>query len=182
MSGRTEISLYFISAISIVAAATDLRWGRVFNWLTLPAIVLGVVFSTFTGGIAGAADSLLGVGIGLLLFGWMFLLHAMGGGDVKLLMALGAWGGARFAEETAVLSVLLGGVMAVVLLVLTGRIMGFARRLFYFLLTLTVRGLEPEPPKIDRKFMMPFGLPIAVSAVWVARAHPLVKWGLPLWP
>jgi prepilin peptidase CpaA len=182
MSGRTDFILYGVSALSLAAAATDLIWGRIFNWLTGGALVLGLLVSAFAGGWAGLGQSVLAALLGLILFGWMFWLGFMAGGDVKLLMALGAWGGLRYVEEVAVLSILVGGVLAAMLLLPKGRLKSLGLRLFSFFRSIAVPELEVEPLKIDRKLTMPFGVPIAVAAIWAAAAHPLVAWGFPLWP
>jgi hypothetical protein len=94
ISGRTDLLFGAVCGLSIGAAATDLLWGRIYNWLTAPALVFGLAVSAGLGGWSGLGDSLLGALAGLLLYGWMFWLRVLGGGDVKLLMALGAWGAA----------------------------------------------------------------------------------------
>lgn len=173
--------LYPVVAISFVAAATDLARGKIYNWLTLPAIALGLVAQAAVGGLGGLLSGLAGAGVGLLAYGGLFLLRAMGGGDVKLVMALGAWGGPRFAADVALLGLVLGGLLGLVMMLVTGRAPGFVRRLYRFLLTVFVRELAVEVPKIDQKFKMPYGLPIAAAAIWVAIWNPLEKWGLRLW-
>lgn len=168
--------------LSAFAAATDLARGRIYNWQTVPALLLGLAVSAWLAGWGGLGDSLLGATGGLFFYGWMFALGIMGGGDVKWLMALGAWGGLHYAQEVAILGLLLGGVMALGLLIVTGRFVNFARRMMRFLLTLFVRELELEMPQVDRKFTMPFGVPIGIAAVWSAYSHPLLSWGFRPWP
>ncbi len=184
MSG-TEIFgiswIWPIAVISGVAAVMDLLRGRVYNWFTFPLMLAGIVVSALMGGWGGAGVSLLGILAGFLLFGWMFWFGAMGGGDVKLLMALGAWGGWRYATDVAVLSVLIGGVIALSILLVKGRLPRFLRMLHRFLLTLFVKELETETPKIDWKLTFPYAVPIAVAAVWVAVDNPLIRWGMRLW-
>jgi Flp pilus assembly protein protease CpaA len=79
-----------------IAAITDLRSAKIRNWLTFPAAALGVALQWFQSGPAGAISAVegcaLGLGIGLALstpfaklLGWSF-----GGGDVKLMAAIGS--------------------------------------------------------------------------------------------
>jgi len=133
------------------------------------------------GGSALFFDSLLGALAGLAAYGWMFWLGHMGGGDVKLLMALGALGGTRFALETGLLAVFIGGAIALVALVFTGRIVSFARRLWWFVQTLVARELEAEAPKLDKSWTMPFGVSIAAAAALVVFADPLSWLGVRPW-
>lgn len=181
MFGKTEIFLYAVVILSVAAMATDLLWGRIYNWLTFPALIAGLALSFWLGGWTLGLNSLYGVVAALLLYGWMFALGWMGGGDVKFLMALGAWGGLYFAESVAILGVLLGGVMSILILTFKGRIIDFSKRMYHFFLTLSSKDLEPEL-KVDKTLTMPFGIPIAIAAVWVAFLNPMQHWGVRLWP
>ncbi|MCM2322417.1 MAG: A24 family peptidase [Oligoflexia bacterium] len=167
------------------AAILDLLRGRIPNAFTVPFFVLGLGISATFGGGAAVGDGLLGAALGLVLYGWMFWLGFMGGGDVKLLMALGAWGGVRFCAEVAVFAVLLGGALAVPLLLFKGTLLAFFRKLYRFVLSAAIKDLALEVPAIDRRQTMPYGVPLAVAAVWSAHSHPL-GWllrqlGVPLW-
>ena len=95
------------------AVFTDLRSRRIGNKLTYAAALLGLAVHAATGGWSGAGASALGwlVGFGLLLVPW--LRGAMGGGDVKLLAAIGALQGPWFVLYTAIYGGLAGGVLAV---------------------------------------------------------------------
>jgi prepilin peptidase CpaA len=149
--------------------------GKIYNWLTFPGIALGLVYGLWSGGVSGLGSALGGVVLGLVLYGWMFWIRVMGAGDVKLLMALGAWGGPRFAVDVAVLGVVLGGVLAVLILIARGRIGDFVRRLKTFLMSVLIKELEVVGPRIDHQLKMPFGLSIAGAALWL-------RWGgLNLW-
>jgi prepilin peptidase CpaA len=181
MSGKTDLLVAAVSVVSVIAAVTDVATGRIYNWLTVPALVLGLAAGAWLGGWNGLGHAALGAGAGLLLYGWMFWLRVMGGGDVKLLMALGALGGVAYVTEVAVLGVLLGGAFAVAWLGLHGRLAAFVRKLRRFVTSLMIRELELDVPDLDRKLTMPFGLPIAAAAVWSAVSHPLARGGWLPW-
>lgn len=183
MSGKIDAAhfLPFVIALSAVAAATDLLVGRIFNWLTLPAVLLGFALAFQVGGLHGLAVSVIGALAGLALYGPLFALGMLGGGDVKLLMALGALGGIGFATEVALLAVLLGGALAALVLVFKGRMDSFLRRLQVAALTWVVRGLKPQLPELDGRMKLPFGVPIGAAAVWIAAADPFTRWGILPW-
>jgi prepilin peptidase CpaA len=183
MHGSTSHPLFVhaITAIALIAALTDLVCGKIFNWLTLSALVAGLIASFAFFGWKGLGSAFAGVLIALFAYGALFWAGAMAGGDVKFLMALAAWGGLSYAVQVGILSILVGGAMALVVLLVTGRIVGFYRRMSWFLITLMVKEFPVEKPKIDWELKMPFGVPIAVAAVWVAYARPLEKWGLLPW-
>ena len=60
-------------------------YGKIYNWLTLPSLVLGIGFSGFHWGLQGLLASVLAVAIGFMVYGWMYGLGVMGAGDIKKL-------------------------------------------------------------------------------------------------
>lgn len=87
-------------AVAAVAAAFDLRRGLIPSWLTLGALVLGPLFhagrmlamkAPMDAALTEGGLSALGaVATGLVPM-LLYRQGAIGGGDVKLLAALGAW-------------------------------------------------------------------------------------------
>ncbi|MGA9062912.1 MAG: A24 family peptidase, partial [Terracidiphilus sp.] len=74
-----------------VATFTDLRSGRIPNWLVLPFFVCGIAVFAWLHGWHGVEQSLGGAGLGFLIYGVLFWMGGMGAGDVKLCTAIGAW-------------------------------------------------------------------------------------------
>ncbi len=168
---------FAVLAVSGLAAMTDLARARIPNLLTIPALGAGIAYHASSTGLQGALSATAGAAVGMGLLLWMFWLGAMGGGDVKLLAALGAWLGVRDILSLGLLSILVGGALAVVLLASKGRIKDFARRMQEFVLSLVVRELERHAPRIDRKHKMPFGVAIAGATFWqVLFGSPLAGW------
>ena len=97
-------------ALALAAAtATDLRSQRIPNALTLPLAVLGLAYHALTAGVGGLWFSSVGLALGLGLMLAPFLFGVMGGGDVKLMAAVGAWIGPVLTLEAFVLTTLAGG-------------------------------------------------------------------------
>ena len=107
-------SIVFWPTLLVLAVATytDLRSRRIPNWLVLPFFGIGVAVSLAWHGWHGLGQSLSGAGLGLLLFGILFLMGGMGAGDVKLCAAIGAWIGPVQTMYALVLTGLAGGAMA----------------------------------------------------------------------
>jgi prepilin peptidase CpaA len=104
---------------SLIAAITDVWKFKVYNMLTLPLLVAGVLYHAMR---ADLGNSLLGVLFG---FGSLIALHIIGGmgaGDVKLMAALGAWLGMPLTFYVFIASSLAAGVYAVILMVVTGKV------------------------------------------------------------
>jgi prepilin peptidase CpaA len=98
--------------VGLVACAWDLRTRRIPNWLTFGAAATGFVALAMTGGTGGMINSLAGWACGVALFFPWFALRGMGGGDIKLLAAFGAWLGPADTLQIALHAALAGGVLA----------------------------------------------------------------------
>jgi prepilin peptidase CpaA len=107
-----EVSYAVLVAILLVASITDVRSGRIPNWLVVSGAALGLAVAGVQFGWRGAGDACLGLLGGFTLYFPLYLLRARGAGDVKLLAAIGAVVGLGSCVEIAVLSALCGGVMA----------------------------------------------------------------------
>jgi prepilin peptidase CpaA len=94
-----------------VATFTDLRNRRIPNWLVVPFLVIGLVASAWQQGWHGLGHSLAGLGLGLLIYGFLFWMGGMGAGDVKLAAAIGAWIGPNQLFIALVVTAMAGGIM-----------------------------------------------------------------------
>ena len=101
-----------LAAALLTAVVTDLRSQRIYNWLTFPLMLAGVVFHTVAFGLDGLAFSASGLGLGAAVMLLPFLLGMMGAGDVKLMAGIGAWVGPSTLLSAFVLTCLAGGVYA----------------------------------------------------------------------
>lgn len=97
------------------ASVTDHLKRLIPNILTLPACLLGFCYHTFVHhGTDGAVFSLGGMLLGFLLLAPAYVAGLMGGGDVKLLITLGAWVGAGAVSNIFLYSTICGGFMVLV--------------------------------------------------------------------
>ncbi|MGI6345034.1 MAG: A24 family peptidase [Bacillota bacterium] len=96
-----------------IAVYLDLKENRIPNWLTVSAAGLGLVLQVTLNGLAGLGDSLGGFALGLLVLLPFFASGKFGGGDVKLLAALGALRGFHFFWRALLLGAAAGGALAV---------------------------------------------------------------------
>jgi prepilin peptidase CpaA len=113
-----------LAAVVVVAGYYDIRYRRIPNWLTLPSLLVGFALNAFLAPTVwgGLADAGLGFILAMLINFPLYLLHARGAGDVKLLAAIGALVGWRDWIAIFVLSGILGGVIAVVMMLAAGRV------------------------------------------------------------
>ena len=107
----------------------DLTKKTIPNYLTFPAIVWGFVSYTALDGLSGLWFSILGMLVGLVIFFIPFAMGGMGGGDVKLLAAVGALQGWQFVLAASLLTAIAGGIISIIYLIATGRLLRVLKKM-----------------------------------------------------
>lgn len=120
------MGIEFVLLISVlVATVTDLRWRRIPNWLTVSTLLLGLIINgliTYPSPLEGLWLSAKGFALAFGLNLVMYTLHMTGAGDVKLLAAIGAAVGCSDFVGIFLLTALIGGVLAIILMLIKGRV------------------------------------------------------------
>lgn len=99
-------------AIAIAAVWFDVRERRIPNTLTVAALLVAFLVRSFFG-LSAIGSGLAGAGLCFLLALPFFLARGLGGGDVKLLTAFGAFLGVEQLAPALLVTALAGGVLAV---------------------------------------------------------------------
>ena len=171
----TIIEWTAIGGLAGVAAVCDVRTGRIPNALTFGAAAAGFVFSAIHAGAGGLWTSFLGCLVGLALFLPLFMLRGMGGGDVKLLAAVGAWLGPAGALQAALWSSLAGGVLAVVVGLSRSYLLDAVRNLLAMVAVWRTVGPSPISAMTlaeSRGPRLAYAVPIGIGAIvalWIGR-------------
>jgi prepilin peptidase CpaA len=154
----------------IVAAYIDGRQLRVPNWITFPMILSGLAYHGCTGGWGGLEGALLGTAAGLLCLLPLYSIGGMGAGDVKLMAGVGAWLGASVTFSAFVVSTVVGGAMAIVMVL---RRKSFAKHYANFWMLLSEFARVRDPRQLsqiaaERKpqmLLLPYGIPICIGSI-----------------
>jgi len=180
----TQLSLYVmaisVGIFTVIAAITDYKVNKIYNVLTVPFFVLGIIYQAVFNGWEG----LMYGGLGFLAgFGAFFLIWMAGSGaagDVKMMGALSMWLGFK-----ATIAVMIVGTLFVLI--------GSFTILFWSVVTRGARKTkekylatgkqlkskkrkykpETEKQKLERG-LMPFALPV-VLATWSVTTWMIIK-------
>ena len=161
-----------------VAAWQDIRSRRIPNALVFSGAMGGVLLNSLLpqemGGL-GVLDSLAGLGIGLALLLPLYLLRAMGAGDVKLMAMTGAFLGVQGTINALLYVLLVGGVLALAVTWHQGNLRRLLRSLKTMLFIGATGGAIGNLPTPDADLPgMPYGVAIAVgTTAYLAVTH----WG-----
>ena len=172
--GINMTSAHFVGlAIASLACVTDLRTRRIPNVLTFGAALAGLLYQFGSRGIDGLDHAALGWLVGAVIFILPFGLGGLGGGDVKLIAALGAWLGPADVLWLSLYTGVAGGVMALVVSARYGYLGTAIRNVKLLLCHWQVAGLEAVPaitlenstgPKLAYAFPILAGM---VATVWL---------------
>lgn len=114
----TAATLAFVATCWV----TDVRTRQIPNVLSCSACVLGLLLNLMVFGLLGLLYSMAGVVVATLFLLGPFALGGIGGGDVKMMGAIGALLGPLLVLQALVVGFTLGGLVMVVHLAGLGRL------------------------------------------------------------
>lgn len=107
-----------LTGVLLVAVIQDLRYQRIPNILTYPAMVVALTYHSITLGLSGSLFSAGGLVLGIAIFIVPYLMGGMGAGDAKLMGAVGAVVGAKGVFVAFLFTAIVGGVYALIVLLM----------------------------------------------------------------
>jgi Flp pilus assembly protein protease CpaA len=169
-------------ALAVTCAYTDLARGKLYNLVTLGGLAIGLALAYFLDAAAPHTDFhlpfttyLVRAALGAALGGGvLFLFYLAGGfdaGDVKMMAAVGALGTPTspqpagtfdFIVWALVYTALAGALIGVGLLIWHGRLRQGLRDSFRAMVSFRKANREQIPSGAT----MPYGLAIAIGAIW----------------
>jgi prepilin peptidase CpaA len=155
-------------ALTLTGALLDWRSRRLPNWLTIPGLLLGIAVHTAIGGWHGMLFALEGAGVAMLLLLTPVLIRVLGAGDWKLMGAVGAFLGPVLVLFVLFGSILGAGLMAILQMVYSHRVMETFRNMKVLVRGFWAFGLKPNPEmSIDNpaRMKLPFGVAVAAATL-----------------
>jgi prepilin peptidase CpaA len=169
----------------------DLRDGKIPNKLTYPAAAAGLVLhlgASISDPDAawwlGLRDSSAGFALGFFIMFLGFMFGGIGGGDVKACAALGALVGIGTTVYGLLYMGLVGGAMALSIMIWKGKLFRSMRNMARFFFTALIPGLTTEMPKEENSDPFPLGVAIAIGFAWAMveegwlHAQPIIDLGI----
>jgi len=164
----------------LIAAMTDFKSRKVYNKLTYPMFIVGLILHTIAIGWAGLGDGLLAallvfiIGIATMPLGWIKA------GDIKLLMVVAAFLGMRGVAEVFFYSAFVGAALGILMSLATGRMLKVLKRIWFMLRNFFLRLVTSSKNfsvKLDEaeNTYIPFAIAIFIGSALVATEH-LYAW------
>lgn len=157
--------------VLIAAAVYDVRYRKIPNWISMAGILLGFAINYIIGPPEGGVlFALKGFALGFGIYVALYVVRAMGAGDVKLMGAVGALVGPERWFGIFLITAIVGGVLAFLLVAVRGRV---KRTLFNvgFILSEMLHarpayvGKEELDVRSPKALGLPHGAVIALSSI-----------------
>lgn len=146
----------------ILSVITDVKYRRILNPVTLPALFVAILLHMANGGGDGVIFALKGLGFGFICFIVPYLMGIIGAGDVKLMSVVGAVVGYEHTLFALFFIAVSGGILAVVLLMSRRVLRRSLTRIWLFFVYL-VATQDASIMKSSKDELSQEGMPFAVA-------------------
>lgn len=158
-----------LALMLVLAAFLDTRYHRIPNGVTFGGAAAGLGLQFYFGGFEALGSGFLGLAIGFALVIPFYVRGAMGAGDVKLVAAVGAFLGPSATVWVAAFTMMVGGVMAVAILLRHRGLGQLARRylttLNFLVATGTLNHAGPRDGEAAAQ-RFPYAVAIGLGTLW----------------
>jgi prepilin peptidase CpaA len=157
---------FLLIMVLFISLYTDMVERKIYNQVTIPAAAAGLLINSVFGGVQGIKISALGLLLGMGVFLIPFIMGGIAAGDVKLLGAIGALKGPGFVIQAALLSTVIGGIIALAILFIRGELLNTLKNLFF---RLSMANFHGEHREIGGAF--PYGAAIFLGTIITLAAR-----------
>jgi len=141
----------------IIAVVTDLKTRKIYDKLTVPVALIGITLNGVFFGFSGLKNSVIGWVVGVAIF----MLFGLGGGDVKLMGAVGALKGWLFTLTSIMYIGIAGGIFVIIYLIWKGEMLKTLTNSF----NMIFKRSEFKKTETTRMYL-PYGPVILIGVVW----------------
>lgn len=169
--GSFFIGLEFVALLALIAIASlyDVKSRRIPNWLIVTGLASSLFYQTFSGYGYGFTFWITGLGVGFLSFLPLYVIRAMGAGDVKLMAAVGSFVGGIAAFQTVVLTLLAGGALALLVMLWNRSWKLVFENISLMTTNMTINAMTRQLPKAEAPVKsagnLPYGVAIAAGTL-----------------
>jgi prepilin peptidase CpaA len=175
---RQAVVLLPLAVVLITCAWTDYKERKVYNKVTYPAFFIGLATHMIAFGLGGFVDAFLAALIAFAIGLFLLATRLVGGGDIKLLIVVGAFLGKAGLAEVTFYSVLAGGVGGLIAATFNGYLWEMLKRLgrwfrsLYRAIVYRSKHMAEELERDERSWI-PFAIAILAGGIltWTDAAY-----------
>lgn len=157
---------FILILVLIICLVTDIRYQKIYNKVIFPGLIAALLLHFIIYGFTGLKTSFIGFFIGFFILLIPYLLDGIGAGDVKLLALIGALKGSEFVLNTALYMSVIGGAMAVVMILFHKEPLKFLKELnLWFFSVFHNINFKPKSSSTAFSKKYPYGVAITSGAL-----------------
>lgn len=154
-----------MTIILIASSVSDLRDYKISNHLIIAGWLSGLVFRLWDGGAAGVGAGLGCIAASILVCMLLYLIHAVGAGDIKLFSVICCYHGLAFGVRVGMVSVFLAGILSLIHMIQNKLFFNRYRYFFHYILH-GHADVYYDPGRDGRKMVIPMA-PVLAAAYYL---------------
>lgn len=169
-----EVKTLLLLALLTIAAKFDITSRRIPNQLVLAGLIASFVLQINLNGFDGFKAWGLGLLVGFGAFLPLYLLRAMGAGDVKLMAMVGAFIGPLLAIGTVITTLVVGGILAIAMAMYSGALVQAMKNIHTMLTVGMYKTLSGGGAQLDAPAASAGSMPYAVAIGLGTLVHQII--------
>ncbi len=122
----------------------DFLYGRIFNIWLYGWFIAGFLIESLNGGSYGFAKAAIGMAVPFIILFIFFALGMIGAGDIKLFMVLGAWMKAERILNVMLMTFLIAGIYALIVLLIKREFLNRFLIFFHYIKDVLAAGIKSD--------------------------------------
>ncbi len=158
-----------LGVMLLISCITDITRRKIYNVITFPSILLGLILNTIFGGLGGLLWSFIGFITAFIIFFIFFIMKGVKGGDLKLMAAVGALTGFPFIIWAIFYTLLSGGIIALITIIWKGSLTESLKRIWRLLKGIffqVVHGVLPQLIEEKEDTYISYAIAITFGTLW----------------
>lgn len=164
-----RFDLFALVAFVVIAALYDIKSRRIPNLLIIVGLFTSIIYQATSEYGHGLAFWALGFVVGFVCFLPLYIIRAMGAGDVKLIALVGSFVGATGAFQIVILTVLAGGALALLVMLWNRSWKLVFENIGLMTANITIAAITRQLPKAEAPAKsagnLPYGVAIAAGTL-----------------
>lgn len=169
-----EVKIALLLILLVVAAYFDITSRRIPNQLVLAGLIASFILEINLNGFEGFRAWGLGLLVGFGAFLPLYMLRAMGAGDVKLMAMVGSFLGPLFAIGAVITTLIVGGILAIAMAMYSGVLMQTMKNVRTVLTVGMYKTLSGGGMQLDAPAASAGSMPYAVAIGLGTLVHQII--------
>lgn len=169
-----EVKIALLLILLVIAAFFDIASRRIPNQLVLAGLIASFILQINFYGFEGFKAWGLGLLVGFGSFLPIYMLRAMGAGDVKLMAMVGSFLGLNFALGAVLTTLVVGGILAIATALYSGVLIQTMKNVHTMLMVGMYKTLSGGGAQLDAPAASAGSMPYAVAIGLGTLVHQII--------